>query len=255
MTSIVGLRCIDGVVLGTDSAVTFGAAGGRVSTIEQNTSQKLRIIDGKIILAGTGQVGLMQRFHAAVEKAVRDNVFEDLPTAIEYGKKLSEIGIADFRQTHLETASFSAFVAGSVEDDPFLCELDGDASFQPELKETADLWYVSAGIGQSITDPFLALMRDAFWQDGAPNLRGGIFTAVWALKHVCKLNAGGIGHPIRIAVLEQATGVARMLTPEELAEHDNIVEAAMKHLGEFRDILEGNVEASSVPNIEKFLGS
>ncbi|MEH6676590.1 hypothetical protein [Phenylobacterium sp.] len=249
MTSIVGLHCIDGVVLGADSAVTFGSAGGQVSTIEQNTTQKLRLVGDRFILAGTGQVGLMQRFHSVLEKSVLAGDFAEPESPIEYGKRLAEIGIRDFRQTYIDRVNFSAFVAGSASGQPFLCELDGDSGFQPEMKEASDLWYVSAGIGQTITDPFLALMREVFWQDGPPSLRGGIFTALWALKHVCKLNAGGIGYPIRIAVLEKETGNARMLAPEELAEHDNVVEAAMKHLGDFRDILEGLSGTQSIPAV------
>jgi 20S proteasome alpha/beta subunit len=249
MTSIVGLHCSDGIVLGTDSAVTFGASGGQVSTIEQNTTQKLRIIDNRLILAGTGDVGLMQRFHASIDRASKAGEFSPLREPIEFGKALARIGITDFRETHLENANYSALVAGFAGEELFLCELDGGGGFQPELKEPDDLWYVSSGIGQTITDPFLALMRDVFWQEGPPTLRGGIFTTLWALKHVCKLNVGGISHPIRIAVLSKASGIAKLLTLEELAEHDNMVEAAMKHFGSFKDILEGLSEAQEVPTI------
>lgn len=250
MTSIVALRCSDGVVIGADSAVTFGSSGGRVLTIEQHTSQKIRIIGNRVILAGTGQVGLMQRFHAALERESDASTFDSIETGIEFGKKLSDIGLRDFNDTNLRNIEFSAFVAFVAGGQPYLCELDGDSHFQPELKEPTDLWYVSSGIGQQITDPFLALLREAFWSEGPPNLRGGIFTALWALKHVCKINAGGIGDPVNIAVLDQNAGnVARMLTAEELAEHDNVVEGAMKHLGSFRDILEGKSITAPPPKI------
>lgn len=253
MTSIVALRCKDGVVIGADSAVTFGSSSGKISTIEQHTSQKLRLIGDSMILAGTGSVGLMQRYHAALEAAFADKAFVGIKTGIEFGKRLADIGIRDFESTHLSRFDFSAFVGFAIDGQPYLCELDGDTSFQPELKEPSDLWYVSAGIGQTITDPFLALLREAFWSDAPPSLRGGIFTVLWTLKHVCKLNAGGIGDPLHISILDGETGVARHLSAEELAEHDNIVQAAMTHLGAFRDILEGRMDVEAVPTAMKQL--
>ena len=249
MTSIVALRCTDGVVIAADSAVTFG--GGQIATIEQHTSQKVRIVGNEIIVAGTGPTGLMQRFCAAVETAYREGKFKDLGSGIAVGKLLADIGIRDFQETHLEKFDFSALVAFSIAGEPFLCELDGGSGFQPEMKEPVDIWYVSMGVGQSITDPFLALLNEAFWIEGPPPLRGGIFTALWALKHVCKLNAGGVGDPIRIAVVEQdMDAAARFLTPAELAEHENVVEEAMRHLGNFKNILEGRASTELVPSTQ-----
>ncbi|HSK80161.1 MAG TPA: hypothetical protein VLQ45_27150 [Thermoanaerobaculia bacterium] len=65
MTSIVGVLCRDGAVIGTDSATTFG---GRLRTIEQAT-EKLDLIGDEIILAGAGSTGLRQRFRDIVEDA------------------------------------------------------------------------------------------------------------------------------------------------------------------------------------------
>lgn len=251
MTSLVAIKCIDGVVIGADSAVTFGVAGGHIGTIEHHTSKKLKIIGSSIIIAGAGELGLMQRFVAAVEKADKAGQFDGVDDAISFGKILSSIGIRDFNETHLEKFNFTALVAFFAGGEASLCELDGLTGFQPEIKELVDLWHVSTGAGQSITDPFLALLREAFWADSAPSLQGGIFTTLWALTHVCKLNTGGIGFPINLAVLEKPKLMqlpcARILTAPELAEHGNVVEAAMRHLGEFKDILMGKTGAEAVP--------
>lgn len=56
MTTVIGVLCSDGVVIGTDSSVTLGVAG-RFSTIEQ-CSEKLDVIADQVIVAGTGAVGL-----------------------------------------------------------------------------------------------------------------------------------------------------------------------------------------------------
>jgi hypothetical protein len=251
MTSLVAIKCLDGVVIGADSAVTFGAAGGNIGTIEHHTSKKLKIVGSSIVIAGAGELGLMQRFVAAVEKAEREGRFAGIDDAISFGKALSSIGLRDFNETHLEKFNFTALVAFIAGGEPNLCELDGLTGFQPEIKELVDLWHVSTGVGQSITDPFLALLREAFWSEAAPNLQGGIFTALWALTHVCKLNTGGIGFPINLAVLERPRlghqPAARILSAQELAEHGNVVEAAMRHLGEFKNILMGRSGAEEVP--------
>lgn len=251
MTSLVAIKCSDGVVIGADSAVTFGAAGGNVGTIERQTTRKLKVVGDSLIIAGAGELGLMQRFVAAVERAEKAGKFNDVSDAIEFGKILSSIGLRDFDETHLQKFEFTALVAFASGGEANLCELDGQTGFQPEIKELVDLWHVSTGAGQPITDPFLALLQEAFWPDAAPNLEGGIFTALWALTHVCKLNTGGIGFPINLAVLEggnrQAPLKARMLSQPELDEHGNLVDAAMRHLGDFKNILLGKSGAEAIP--------
>lgn len=195
-------------------------------------------------------MGLAQRFHAATDTAWKSKNFAGVKSGIDFGKQLSRVGIQDFMETGLKQFGFSALAAFPADGLPHLCELDGGSGFQPEMKLPDDLWYVSVGSGQPITDPFLALMSEVFWHDGAPNVRGGIFTALWALKHVCKVNPGGIGEPIHIAVLEKSGSeyVARELGEDELAEHRSGVEDAMRHLGDYRKRLEGE---GSVPDVPK----
>jgi 20S proteasome alpha/beta subunit len=43
MTSLVAIRCKDGVVIGSDSSATFGD-GSYVRTIEQTTDRKIEIV-------------------------------------------------------------------------------------------------------------------------------------------------------------------------------------------------------------------
>ena len=69
MTAIVGILCQQAVVIGTDSSATFSS--GSQQTIEQPI-EKLLIVPDNIIVVGTGQIGLGQRFSAIVEKAWAD---------------------------------------------------------------------------------------------------------------------------------------------------------------------------------------
>src|SRR5882762_8782723 len=89
----------------------------------------------------------------------------------------------------MNNLQFAAMVAYPANDQPSLCELPGGPGiFQPEIKKVDDLWFASTGSGQSITDPFLALLRKVYWRDEAPSLQGGIFTALWALQHACEVS-------------------------------------------------------------------
>ncbi len=250
MTSIVGIRCIDGVVIGSDSAATSADGSGQLRTMELSTSRKIEIINSKIIIATTGSVGYAQRFSAVVKDMWEKKTLSG-KTAIECGKLLSAHGIKDFLETHKQEISLTAFVAFPAKHEPELIELTGWASgFQPERKDPNDLWFCSAGIGQPITDPFLALLRKVFCPKGPPTLGGGIFMALWALMHVCEINPGGINEPIKIAVLAGKELTARMLDDAELAEHRNLVNGAMAHMASFRDILDGKT-AATPPEPEK----
>lgn len=249
MTAIVGIRCKDGVVIGADSSATF-SDGGTMRTIEQPTNKKIEVIEDHVIIAGTGQVGHMQRFAALVRQQFAAKAYRD-KSDIEIGKTISSGALQDFHQTHTtHQIQFTALVAYVANNQPVLCELAGmGVMFQPEIKKVDDLWFTSAGSGQLITDPFLALFRKVFWTDGAPSLEGGIFTALWALQHACEVNPGGIKEPIKIAVLAREDGKlrARLLDESELAEHGNMVAEATRHMASFRDILEGRTKVSDVP--------
>src|SRR5271166_4566238 len=172
MTSIVGIRCESGVVVATDSSVTFGD-GQFLRTIEQQTEKKLEIIDNCLIIAGTGYVGHHQRFCAAVSQLSRNGHLRG-KAALDIGKLIAQAAINDFGQTtpaiHMRDIPFSALVAFPAVDGPQLCEFPGKIGFQPEIKDPKDLWFASAGSGQPITDPFLALFRSIFWKDAVPSI-------------------------------------------------------------------------------------
>ena len=95
MTAIVGMLCNDGVVIDADSSSTFST--GRERTIEQ-PSEKISIIGGSIIIAGTGQVGLDQRFTEVVSGVWSNKQFQQ-GTPMQIAKVLSANGINDFAST------------------------------------------------------------------------------------------------------------------------------------------------------------
>lgn len=242
MTAIVGVMCRDGVVIGTDSSATFGAGGG-IRTIEQPT-EKISIVAGRVVVAGTGAVGLAQRFARVIEVAHEGRLFRG--HHVEVGKELSRRGIDDFGSTQAPKAKYAALVAFPIDHQPHLCEFDL-ADFQPEFKD-ARMWYVSLGSGQLITDPFLAFIRDVFWTTGPPSVQDGIFAVTWALDLAISCNPGGVNGPVRIAVLERVDGraAARMLEDDELQEHRQNIVAAKERL---RSLPAEQAPAADTPNV------
>lgn len=245
MTVLVGILCKDGVVIGSDSSVTFGTPGGH--TIEQS-ARKIEVIEGCMILAGTGQVGYGQRFHHQLEDGYTKKSYSN-KSHIEVGKLMSQNAIKDFAETSANRGQYGALVAVACQKKPALCEF-AVADFQPEWK-TDQIWYASMGSGQMIADPFLGLMRKVFWKDGMPSLADGVFAAVWTLQHTIDINAGGVNGPIHLATLQITNdkAVARLLSQGELDQHLENVQNAEKHLSGYRDQLSGNVPGVPTPPI------
>ena len=210
---------------------------------------KIEIVDDRIIIAGTGQIGMGQRFCHQVralwaqKKVPCDNEFV-------FSKTLAQAARADFAETGCAQGQYGALVAFPCKTGRHLVEFAA-TDFQPELK-TKNLWYVSMGSGQSIIDPFLGLFREVFWGDDPPNVQDAIFATYWMLEHAVNVNPGGVNAPIRIAVLEQVKSdwQARLLSDDELREHQTAVIAAKDSLRNFRQRLirdEGAIEIPAAP--------
>ena len=240
MTLIIGIRCKDGTVVGSDSAVTF--VSGQNQTIEQHSRQKIDIIDKHIIVAGTGEVGLGQRFRDTIEKKWKDKVFLD-KNIVDIGCMLSSAAIKNFFSTHIntQTINYGALVAIPCKDTAELIEFSVN-TFQPEVKTDKDIWYASMGSGQSVADPLLGFIRKTFWGNDPPNRQEGIFAATMVLKLGCEMAPGGVAGPIQMAVLSSDRSskgklYARRLEEVELSEHEENVEAAIEYFKKYRDIL------------------
>lgn len=250
MTTVVGVHCRDGVVIGTDSGVVFSHP--HFPTVEQEARKLFTY--GNIVVAGTGQVGFGQRFFALIKKAWDEKLFvlDSSPTpkkpndSISIAKAISRAMIEDLGHTHCQPGQYGALVAFPFGQKTHLCEYPL-RDFQPEFKDER-VWWASLGSGQHITDPFLAFVRRAFWGEGQPTVQDGIFAVTWTIQHVIDCNPGGIRGPISIGVLERGKGggglTARELDEGEINRHRENVEAAIEHLGKYPLLLRGeSVEA------------
>lgn len=242
MTVLVGVRCTDGVVIGADSAAT--SAAGQVHLLKM-ASDKISIIGGRVIVAGTGQLGLGQRFCAIVKEAHDNKVFQR--SAVEVGKHLSAAGRNDFAGTGAMTGSYGALVAAPADDHGQLIEF-AVPDFQPELK-TQKIPFVAMGSGQTLAEPFMSFVYRTFWASKVPDVKSGVFGLFWALSHTLECAPGMVGPPIVLATLQKGGGgwQAKLISDDDLGEQAQHMEAVEQKIAHFRSEIFEGVEAADVP--------
>ena len=259
MTLIVGIKCTEGIVVGADGAATLGNATGTRTVIQP--VNKLHILQDRIVMGVSGQVGLGQLYCDRVEGLWRDNELGTKVTLSEVQRKLCgaiqqdaipAIGRAAASIPFLgqggafalaSTKSLVALPVGGPTGRSELIQCDHDGQAEAA---TDDLPYVAIGSGQTIADPHLALLRRVFWPDKLPNVADGIFAVMWTLLHAIQVNPGGVAEPIQLAVLERSKGKelrARELSKQSVEEHRQHVKDAEEHLRSFSD----SQHDSSVP--------
>lgn len=244
---MVGVRCSDGVVIGADSIATSSMGVNPLIHLQANS--KIRIFDGKVIVAATGAVGYSQRLDVHVQEAMTGGVFNQAKLR-ECTANISRRLLTDFEQSKVQFhphhgLGFGALIAAVHAGQPFLVEYD-TAKFQPEIKE-GNLFFVSMGSGQMLADPFLAFVARVLWDGKMPTVADAKFGVFWALKHAISLAPGGVGGPIIIATL-QKSGVnwvaADMDENQELEEYISDLE---KHIGSFAREAISETPAEPIP--------
>ncbi len=234
MTVLVGVRCSDGIVIGSDSAATL--AMGAIPLLHLRSDNKIHIFQGNIVIAATGAVGLYQRLMHHIEDAIKGGVFKNL-SPHDCVTNISRRVLTDFANSHVsnhphEGLRFGALLAVAIKDEPCLVEY-ATTDFQPELKKD-ELFFVSMGSGQVLADPFLAFVSRVLWEGKMPSVEDGKYGVYWVLSHTIRLAPGGIGGPIKLAVLRKVgkEWVAEELEdPPELAEYISELETHIWNFG------------------------
>jgi hypothetical protein len=232
VTVLVGVRCTDGAVIGSDSIATSSV--GQMPLIQVQFDGKIRIFSERVIVATTGAIGFSQRLHQHVEAAINGKVFLNFDTR-RCTNNIASRFIGDLQESKApnhptEGIRFGALVAAACADGPFLAEF-ATTDFQPEIK-AGEMFCVTMGSGQLLADPFMAFVSKVLWQGKMPTVNEGKFGVYWVLSHTLRLAPGQVGPPIRLATLGQVEGqwVAREEDTQESAEY---VEELEDHIGKF----------------------
>ncbi|MHB8142803.1 MAG: Ntn hydrolase family protein [Thermoleophilia bacterium] len=260
MTLIIGIKCADGIVIAADGAATLGNIGSQ--TLRQPV-KKLSILHGKVVVGVSGPVGLGQKIVQGVDDLYGENklsgknncdamkVFsESLREQIRPEFEMTQVSSKVLGNTAVNSVLSSTIIALPIKREACLIQFDYQGSSE---QATEDLPFISIGSGEPIADPFLGFIRRIFWKDGIPETNGGIFAALWTLRHAISLHPGGVADPIQIVVLKKdgADWTAKELQASELEEHEEAIQAAEEKLATFREELVDVEKAQPVPDPEK----
>lgn len=246
MTVVVAFYCSDGVVIAADSMLTPSIGG---ISVGHHKGIKVELLAGDQLFAFAGDQGQAARFkimadgnHAAIATS---------PHPMDYALALTTAMIAQFNNTgvgnNVAVNTLLAFEhAGQIN----CCVYEG--ALQPRLLDSSH-FYTALGSGKMSADPFLRFVVDVFCQAGQPSVRDAVFLSCWVVEHVIATNPGGVAGPIRIGVLERApAGVVsgRILTLDEIAEHQQAIESAAVALRGWRDgLISPGVQAVPPPPV------
>lgn len=245
MTAIVGVQCTDGVVIGADSAVTFGSPDPSIPPTIVQDIDKVHIANGCLLYACTGDVGFAQRFGAQLEKEpLCDGRLGRRHTTVQ---KIASDFVDSLNKSHALMppkfgVNFGALLAFPVtpsgEGDGFAgtqaVQFDSPR-FQPTLLDE-ELWYMSSGSGSPIADPFLGFLRRTLWRGEMPKVREAMFAVAWTLIHACDVHPGGVRRPIRLGTLTSNSngGFSAAIYPEgQLKETLQMVREAEENVRDF----------------------
>lgn len=257
MTLIISIKCSDGLVLGADSAATMSTATGLETIIQP--MPKLEVVKDKVIVGVSGPVGLGQLYTDRVAKVCDDIGNRD---ASEACRKLRNEFIQDaqiaFHMAELArnvlgpqaqaSVISSTLVALAVKNNE-LELIEFDSQCNPEII-SPDIAFSSIGIGKSIADPFLALIKHLFWKEHhLPSMSDGNFAVVWTLQHAITTAPTGIRGPIQMAVLtiEGNQPKARKLTREEVIEHEENASQAEDYFRKYKEEHKPSTEEAEPP--------
>jgi 20S proteasome alpha/beta subunit len=258
MTLIVGLKCRDGVVLGSDGAATMGSLGAQTS---RQPTDKITIIDNKVLVGVSGPVGLGQRFSYEIELLWSTPAFKQshpIQAMLEVSGKMrshitTEMNMAATASRvinpniALSDALSTTVLALPLNDQAELFQFSQQGT--PE-RSTENLPFVCIGSGEQIADPFIGFIRNIYWQNSCPtNIRDGIFAVYWTLSHSIALSPGGVAEPIQLTSLTKDRGVwkTKEHSPEELQDHKEHIKSVEAKLRELRATVQTQEGAQEIP--------
>jgi len=254
MTSLVGIYCTDGIVIGADGVTTIA------NQIEQPTEKVVVFDRHPVIFAGAGNVGYIKRLNSLFSKMWNGGDVKNVSDQLSLAKLLTKSAIGELEDTYVtplrkDTSLFSdvtAMVGFAHGRNHGLCILE-HGSLQPVLLDP-QFWYISLGNNSHITNTFLALIRDVFWRNGPPDVAEGKFAAIWTLQHVIQTNVGGVGGEMSIATIDRNSRgqyAPKLLTDGEIALHRQAVDDAKSHLRDFMQQRKQLLLGEEVPEIPK----
>lgn len=208
MTLIIGVKCQDGIVIGSDSIETFGTG------IEQEVSNKIEYVANDSLMASAGAVGLSQLIKEKLRISwesvqnqddvysmrilLEELIWSEIRRAMDHASEAQEF----LQQDLMPTVQTRSLLAVPLKGTPVLLDI---SEIGQSFEVTSESPFVSIGSGDFQADPFLAFVKRLVWNRSQPTtIDDGVLGVLWALQHVIEVNGGlGVGGSPVIATLQK----------------------------------------------------
>jgi len=264
MTLIIGVRCRNGIVMGSDGLTTYSSFDG-LPTIELQTGSKIRVIRNNALYAAAGEVGVGQDILAKLDhkwdsistkESRYHEVRREIATAIsgeieQYANRIEKTLIVVNRDKIpadrylIEKVEFQSVICTSIGNECYLFQFDEHGN--PVELEPA-FTFIAIGSGQEPADFFLKFIKRVVWENRPPEtIRQAITGVLWTLQYVTSGSASlGVGDPFSIGVLEKENDTWQTSTFEgdSLRLYEDDIRIAEKAL---RENLNAQIESSTPP--------
>lgn len=241
MTIVVGIKCVDGIVLGCDSMLTVGG-------FAQQSGQKIHVLNcaPQQLYAFSGDLSFAERFRA-IAAACSNHINTSLHM-LDYATTIGSAVVKNFSATGLdplkvELITALAFVRNG---EPELCEFTRGS--QPRFLD-AHHYRCVFGSGAVAATPFLKFLTDTLLPNRQPTLAEGKLLAAWAIKYSIDTLSGSVGGPIDMATIEKNGGswILREYDQQEVQEALQAIRAASDALIAWRDGLGNDIVTEAPP--------
>lgn len=241
MTLLVGIHCVDGIVIAADQQASRGPAGQ--PTVGSPVTKISSIKGNAALFAFSGFTGLGVQLGAAIETSIDlTKTFLGQVATIQNSTRgviLPFVQMARAVQGIVPNAAGEALcgclVAASFADGLHLLEVSPQGNF--DLVDP--MTWTCIGSGQPNADPFMSFVWNVYWKDRRPTLREAVVTAYWGAKTTIESKAPGVGYDVDVFVLERQGGAfaTRLLTKNDLAESEDFISKVVEQMRSFRDAM------------------
>lgn len=230
MTLVVSLNCKDGLIMGSDGQATVGSSGGPI----RQPIQKISPIGKRILISGSGHVGILQRYIDGINKfnkdlirdglipelreKIRKTVFDIMQNETErhitFHKPLKDAGFP-----HASTPPFSELLLACLEnkENKKIWRIGADGS--DEFLEEVGYGCIGGGDIFAYT-----LLRN--YEVKELDVEKGKLIVYRVIKEAIKVGAYGLGEPIDIWTI--TTNGINQLSDSEIMALDNTYGAWIK---------------------------
>lgn len=240
MTLLVGVLCKDGAVIAADrqaSTANIGVPARKISLVGPNSvfapsgspavGQRVRSV-----LSGLDARATSLKYAEAVPVLNRAIVDEALIPSYQVPKAMG-----------ISPPSFSCLFASKFRDGAHLAIVDQYGNFM-EMDDHSPLGCLGSGDSHGLS--FLTFMRSVFFAETAPSLSEGALVAYWTVQFAIELQALHVGLGADVCVLPRGED-ARILSPEELKENDELIGEIRKSMLSVKDRMGRAIAPRNIP--------